>query len=112
MPMVMSRRKKKNHRFCGVHSRVDITVSMMTLTTGVERMKKPNLLALAKQYELVVKTWSPGDGVTRYRFVFGPEKSGMDYFSSDHIYTALGLKEASTFLRGWMAAKNNQTTGS
>ena len=44
-----------------------------------------------------VGTWSPGDGMTRYRFFTTPS----DYFGpADGIYTALGFKEAETFARG------------
>mgnify|MGYP001579055081 CR=1 FL=1 len=50
----------------------------------------------------VVRTWSPGDGATRYRFF---EKRGLaknqSYFGpANGLYTALGRKEALTFLRG------------
>jgi len=44
-----------------------------------------------------VDTYSPGDGVTRYRF-FASEP--FDYFGGRGIYTALGLKEANTFADG------------
>lgn len=47
-----------------------------------------------------VSTWSPGDGVTRYRF-FKNAPRAQDYFGPhEPIYTALGLKEASAFARG------------
>ena len=44
-----------------------------------------------------VDTWSPGDGVTRYRF-FDREPHG--YFAGRGVYTALGIKEAETFVAG------------
>jgi hypothetical protein len=47
---------------------------------------------------LYVTYHSPGDGVTRYRFFKG--KTPRSYFSGDGIYTALGIAEAKTFLRG------------
>lgn len=46
---------------------------------------------------LYVDTYSPGDGVTRYRF--DPERP--DYFAMRGIYTALGLKEAWAFANGY-----------
>ncbi len=53
-----------------------------------------------------VRTWSPGDGVTRYRFFTDPNN---DYFGPDSgLYTALGLKEAITFIRGWGEAKAHE----
>jgi len=52
---------------------------------------------------LVVRTYSPGDGVTRYRFF--PPGSESDYFSGSELYTALGLAEAVTFMRGYWEAK-------
>jgi hypothetical protein len=42
-------------------------------------------------------TYSPGDGVTRYRFFPDP---GHDYFSGDGDYTALGYAEAMAYARG------------
>lgn len=51
---------------------------------------------------LIVRTWSPGDGVTRYRFFEDrPGRERQDYFGPENgIYTALGLAEAWTFVRG------------
>jgi hypothetical protein len=47
-----------------------------------------------------VKTWSPGDGVTRYRF-FRNAPQGQTYFGPDNgIFTALGIKEAETYAAG------------
>jgi len=50
-----------------------------------------------------VKTYSPGDGVTRYRFfdLGHTNPKGQSYFGPDNgIYTALGMKEAWTFVYG------------
>lgn len=44
---------------------------------------------------LYVTTYSPGDGVTRYRFHEKP----ASYFSDSGIHTALGLKKAWEFLQ-------------
>jgi hypothetical protein len=46
----------------------------------------------AKQYQLEVGTHAPGDGVRRIQFLSG----------GHIIYTALGIREAETFLRGYM----------
>lgn len=56
------------------------------------------LLALeAEQQGLWVATYSPGDGVTRYRFF---DKPGNDYFGpGSGVCTELGLKRAHRFLR-------------
>ena len=46
-----------------------------------------------------VHTYSPGDGVTRYRFFHNEPES--DYFGpASGAYTALGLKEARAFDAG------------
>lgn len=48
----------------------------------------------------MVRTWSPGDGVTRYRF-FENAPPNQSYFGPQNgIYTALGYKEAYTFAEG------------
>ena len=46
---------------------------------------------------LYVYTYSPGDGITRYRF---SQSASSCYFACRSIYTALGYKEAATFARG------------
>ena len=52
---------------------------------------------------LYLDTYSPGDGVTRYRFFTEPDN---DYFGPGHgIFTALGRKEAQTFLTGWAMSR-------
>lgn len=45
-------------------------------------------------------TYSPGDGVTRYRFFSKP----TDYFGGFGDYTALGYKEACAYAMGRGAA--------
>ena len=54
---------------------------------------------------LAVDTWSPGDGVTRYRFFYRSADSyGNNYFGgSNPLFTALGSKEAYAFIRGFRA---------
>lgn len=51
-----------------------------------------------KAVGLHFNTYSPGDGITRYRF-FTEE---TDYFGGSGIYTALGYKEAVTFAAGYV----------
>ena len=47
---------------------------------------------------LHVDRWSPGDGVTRYRFF---TKAGNSYFGPDDgIFTALGIGEAMRYAKG------------
>lgn len=45
---------------------------------------------------LYVSAYSPGDGITRYRFYTTPKR----FFHGDGIFTALGKREALIFLRG------------
>lgn len=48
---------------------------------------------------LFIRTYSPGDGMTRYRFFDNVNRS---YDSGGEIFTALGLKEANTFVTGYV----------
>ena len=45
-----------------------------------------------------VDTYSPGDGVTRYRFDYEQD----DYFAMRGVYTAQGAREALTWLAGYV----------
>lgn len=67
---------------------------------GARRRSQSRLEELrehAKTGGLHVATWSPGDGVTRYRFF---EKPGNSYFGPDNgVCTALGLKQAWKYLQ-------------
>lgn len=68
---------------------------------------KKTLKLRADAAGLVVDDYSPRDGTTRYRFFKKPLLgSKPDYFSSDGLYTALGLKEAIVWLDGYLTAKN------
>ena len=62
-------------------------------------MSKAEFESRVKRCGLYVDTWSPGDGQTRYRFF----TEDLDYFADNGIFTALGFKEAKTFLRGYAA---------
>ena len=54
-----------------------------------------------------VRTYSPGDGKTRYRFFLNAPE-GQTYFGPDNgMYTALGRKEAETFAAGYYFAIRN-----
>lgn len=46
---------------------------------------------------LYFSSYSPGDGVTRYRFFTEP----TNYFAGKGIYTALGITDALTFVEGY-----------
>jgi hypothetical protein len=55
------------------------------------------LIQAAQDANLWIDTYSPGDGATRYRFF---DRPGQDYFSGRAVYTALGYKDAVSFLAG------------
>jgi hypothetical protein len=47
-----------------------------------------------------VRTYSPGDGMTRYRF-FSPDVEVSEYFGpSDGMHTALGFRDAKRYALG------------
>ena len=66
-------------------------------------MTKTQLRNLAAAVGLTLYTWSPGDGMTRYRFF--TDHHATDYFGSEAQFTALGLKEAGAFVRGFQVGK-------
>jgi hypothetical protein len=79
-----------------------------------------NLEEKAEKVGLYVRTYSPGDGMTRYRFfrvsdwameaakeLPAGHHHSLDYFGPiTGIYTALGMKEAHTFVNGALAVKS------
>ena len=67
---------------------------MTTMTQATEE---------AQKFGLYMDSYSPGDGVTRYRFFAEPS----DYFGGRGIYTALGAKERDTFISGWRAGRDS-----
>lgn len=68
---------------------------------ATQRITKKNIVNLASTLGLDVFTHSPGDGVTRYKFV--PKHRQSDYWSGNG-FTALGIQEAEVFLRGYQYA--------
>lgn len=74
--------------------------------------RKSELRDTALEAGLILREYSPGDGVTRYRFFshdeitrLGTRPSQQTYFGpASGIYTALGIKEAETFLAGYRHA--------
>lgn len=71
-------------------------------------MQRKEFYALAESVGIHVATWSPGDGVTRYRFINKRSEPEIewDYFATLHpLYTALGLREASVWLLGYAAGQ-------
>ena len=63
--------------------------------------RKELLRKKAAEAGLYVATYSPGDGVTRYRFIKSRGGRPVSYFAQNGIYTALGISEAETFLAGY-----------
>lgn len=63
----------------------------------------------AREAGVHVSTWSPGDGVTRYRFFVGPDAERNMYFGpEDGVYTAYGRKEALVWLAGYASGRNGR----
>lgn len=58
--------------------------------------RKEQLDAFVMRGNFHYATYSPGDGVTRYRF----STLGGDYFAIRNEYTALGIKEALAYAFG------------
>jgi len=61
---------------------------------------------IANAYGLNLYTYSPGDGVTRYRFALQFEQDS--YFGGNGIATLLGRKEARLWLLGYADAIDRQ----
>ena len=60
--------------------------------------RKQKLQEASQRVGLYVAAYGPGDGVTRYRFF--KSRKPVSYFIGDGIYTALGIAEAETFVKG------------
>jgi len=68
--------------------------------TKKETIRWANLAGLS------VGEWAPGDGATRYRFELTRTPGAGNYNATDGIYTALGLAEARTFVKGWRRGRD------
>ncbi len=71
-----------------------------------------NVYSFAKELGLYVGKYSPGDGMTRYRFfkdgvVTGNGEPVQDYNSSDGLFTAAGRGQAIVWLRGYRRGKQS-----
>ena len=55
----------------------------------------------AAKLNLYVGAYSPGDGMTRYRFFESRGGKPISYFQQEGIYTALGIGQAETWLSGY-----------
>lgn len=85
---------------------VDVEWQRRSIGNPSRSGKKAKVVELEEASGLCVATWSPGDGVTRYRF-FRPKPGGCDYFADEPLYTALGFKEAMAYARGARHARGN-----
>lgn len=65
------------------------------------RTTKSEIQKLAAFAGLIVETWSPGDGTTRYRLF--ANKKAQD--TESPMFTAMGAYEATVFIRGFLAGK-------
>lgn len=57
------------------------------------------LMDYCKRANLYVYTYSPGDGITRYKF---SKDADSDYFGCQSYYVVLGFKEAEIFATGFL----------
>ncbi len=63
--------------------------------------RRAELDSLAHRAALTIRTYSPGDGITRYKFFKETVGPDQDYFGPENgIHTALGISDAFTFLHG------------
>ncbi len=67
--------------------------------------RKAEVERLAKEAGLTIRTHSPGDGVTRYKFFRLPVNPDQCYFGPENgIATCLGIAEASAWVDGYHTA--------
>jgi hypothetical protein len=69
---------------------------------------KKEALKLAANLKLHLETWSPGDGVTRYRIF----KKPTPYHGGGEKFTALGPKELLAWLTGYAEGSGRLWGGS
>jgi hypothetical protein len=67
--------------------------------------ERSNMSEHAAMSGLTCETWAPGDGVKRYRFFRGAPAGQTYHGPDDGLYTALGRKDALTWLRGYDAGR-------
>lgn len=76
-----------------------------------KKTRLEELQEYARGVGLTVRTWSPGDGVTRYRF-FDRPGPGQTYFGpASATYTALGLKDAWNYAYGYGGGSGASRSG-
>lgn len=105
----MARRRRKKFKPFPPAKIWDVTASREAANASKAKSKKKPLAGrrretrfselsrFARDNGLYVAMWSPGDGVTRYRFF---DKPGNSYFGPDNgICTALGIKNAWKYLQ-------------
>jgi hypothetical protein len=68
---------------------------------ATDRITKKRIAFLAETLGLDTFTYSPGDGMTRYKFA---PKGSQECYWSGSGYITLGIKEAESFLRGYQYA--------
>lgn len=73
------------------------------------RGRDSSVEAAARAAGLYVGVWSPGDGVTRYRFFTKTTRGSQyaDYHEGDGVYTALGRKDALAFIAAYGKGRRN-----
>lgn len=60
--------------------------------------------ALAGVLGIGIATWSPGDGLTRYRFF---TQEPYDYWNGNQVFTALRSSQATIWLNGYAHGKED-----
>ncbi len=71
----------------------------------IAAMKRSDMQERARMAGLTFETYSPGDGVTRYRF-FRLSDGVTDYFAGDGVITVLGRADAALFIAGALEGYN------
>lgn len=62
--------------------------------------RRQYLAGMATYCGVTIRTYSPGDGVTRYRF-FAPDDKSSYFGPSSGMGTALGLADAISWMEGY-----------
>ena len=76
----------------------------MTSATLGTMTRQQQLTESAAMVGFRYATYSPGDGVTRYRF-FTLDDDSSYFGPSNGVGTALGIREAESFVRGVMVGR-------